>query len=121
MPECCLSNRSDHLRVQMVLNCIYVRPMKRIASNKRALLAIVGCVALLYFATGAAFVHSHTGNGGTAACHVCQSLHVPALVAARQHVIPEARQMAGHRVFPDSVTPLEAFVPHRASRAPPSA
>src|SRR6266481_2040029 len=52
----------------------------RLISGKRAL-AILGCVALLYFAAGGVFAHQHTGGPETA-CHVCQSLHVPALAAA---------------------------------------
>ena len=93
--------------------------MKSTAFKKRALLAIVGCVALLYFAAGGAFVHNH-GGGGTA-CHVCQSLHVPALAATRLQAVPEVLQVARHTVLPDSVAPLEPFALHRASRAPPTA
>jgi hypothetical protein len=91
----------------------------RFTTGRRAL-AILGCVALLYFAAGGAFVHQHTGGPDTA-CHVCQSLHVPALAAASLELIPEARQVAWHAVPPDSVSPLDSFALHRASRAPPSA
>jgi hypothetical protein len=88
-------------------------------SGKRAL-AILGCIALLYFAAGGAFVHQHTGGPETA-CHVCQSLHVPALAAASQDLIPEARQVAWHAVVPENQAPLDSFSLHRASRAPPVA
>lgn len=88
-------------------------------SGKRAL-AILGCVALLYFAAGGAYVHQHTGGPETA-CHVCQSLHVPALAAASLDLIPEARQVAWHAVLPESAAALESFSLHRASRAPPIA
>lgn len=87
--------------------------------GKRAL-ALMGCVALLYFAAGGAFAHEHTGGPNTA-CHVCQSLHIPALAAAPLHLIPEARQVAWHAVLPDSASPLDSFSLHRASRAPPTA
>jgi hypothetical protein len=90
----------------------------RVISGKRAL-AIIGCVALLYFAAGGVFVHQHTGGPETP-CHVCQSLHVPTLAAASLDLIPEARQVAWHAVLPDSVSPLDSFALHRASRAPPS-
>jgi hypothetical protein len=88
-------------------------------SGRRAL-ATLGCVALLYFAAGGAFVHHHSGGPDTA-CHVCQALHMPALAAASLDLIPEARQVAWHAALPDSVFPLDSFAPHRASRAPPSA
>jgi hypothetical protein len=91
----------------------------KLISGKRAL-AILGCVALLYFAAGGAYVHTHTGGPETA-CHVCQSLHMPALAAAPLDLIPEARQVAWHAALPDNVSPLHSFALHRASRGPPSA
>jgi len=91
----------------------------RFISGKRAL-AILGCVALLYFAAGGAFVHQHTGGSETA-CHVCQSLHVPALAAAPLDLIPETRQVAWHAVLPENAAPLDSFSLHRAPRAPPAA
>ena len=87
-------------------------------SGKRAL-AILGCVALLYF-TGGAFVHQHNG-GPDNVCHVCQALHMPALAAAALDLIPKARQIGWHAVLPDKVSPLDPFALHRASRGPPSA
>ena len=91
----------------------------RLISGKHAL-AILGCVALLYFAAGGAYVHQHTGGPETA-CHVCQSLHMPALAAAALDLIPEARQVAWHVVLPETASPLDSFSLHRASRAPPTA
>ena len=91
----------------------------RLITGKRAL-AILGCATLLYFAAGGAFVHQHTGGPETA-CHVCQSLHVPALAAASLDLIPQARQVAWHAVLPENVSPLDSFSLHRASRAPPVA
>jgi hypothetical protein len=85
----------------------------------RRALAILGCIALLYFA-GGAFIHQHSGGPDTA-CHVCQSLHAPGLAAAPQSLIPEARQIARYTVLADSFSPLDSFTLHRASRAPPSA
>jgi hypothetical protein len=87
--------------------------------GKRAL-AVVGCLALLYFAAGGAFVHQHTGGPETA-CHVCQSLHMPALAAAPLAFIAEARQVAWHDVLPEDASPLDSFSLHRASRGPPAA
>lgn len=87
-------------------------------TGKRAL-AILGCVALLYFAAGGAFAHEHT-SGPDTACHICQSLHIPALAPAALDLIPEARQVAWHAVIPISAAPLNSFSLHRASRAPPA-
>jgi hypothetical protein len=86
---------------------------------RKRTLAILGCIALLYF-VGGAFAHQHTGGPETA-CHVCQSLHMPALAAAPLDLIPEARQVAWHAVLPENASPLDSFSLHRASRAPPSA
>jgi len=91
----------------------------RLIFGKRAL-ALLGCVALLYFAGGGAFVHQHTGGPETA-CHVCQSVHVPALTAAPLDLIPETRQVAWHAAPAAIASPLDSFATHRASRAPPSA
>jgi hypothetical protein len=91
----------------------------RLISGRRAL-AILGCVALLYFAAGGSVLHHHTGGPDTA-CHTCQALHMPALAAAPLDLIPEARQVAWHTVLPENASPLDSFSLHRASRGPPSA
>ncbi len=89
----------------------------RFTFGKRAI-ALLGCVALLYFAAGGAF-HQHT-DGPDTACHVCQSLHMPALAAAALDLISEVRQVAWHAVLLENVSPLDSFSFHRASRAPPA-
>ena len=105
--------------------------------GRRRALAILGCLALLYFVAGST-LHSHTGgtNGQDAACHICQALHMPALAAASldetDHVevrraaaaldlIPEAQQVTWHASLPQHATPSDSFALHRASRAPPVA
>jgi len=93
--------------------------LTKLISGKRAL-AILGCVALLYFAAGGTFAHQHNGAPDTA-CHVCQSLHAPALAVASVDLIPQARQVAWHAVILENVSPLDAFSLHRASRGPPVA
>lgn len=87
--------------------------------GKRAL-AILGCVVLLYFAGAGTFAHQHTG-GPDGACHVCQSLHMPALAAAPLDLIPEPRQVVWHAVLPEDSSPLDSSSIHRAYRAPPNA
>jgi hypothetical protein len=88
-------------------------------TGKRAL-AVLGCVALLYFAAGGSVLHHHTGGPDTA-CHICQALHMPALAAAPLDLIPEAREVARHTALPDDAASQDSFALHRASRAPPSA
>jgi hypothetical protein len=85
-------------------------------------LAMFGCLALLYFAAGGAFLHHHTGGSenGTP-CHVCQALHMPALAAAPVRVVPAAQQVTWHKVEPQRAAPADSFALHRASRAPPVA
>jgi len=92
----------------------------RLKLRVRRALAVLGCVALLYFAAGGAFAHQHTGGPDTA-CHICQALHMPALAAAPLDLIPEAREVARHAALPDDAAPQDSFALHRASRAPPSA
>jgi hypothetical protein len=91
----------------------------KLITGRRAL-AVLGCVALLYFAAGGVFVHQHTGGPDTV-CPVCQALHMPTLAAATLEFIPEVRQVAWHATLPDGVRPLDSFALHRASRAPPVA
>jgi len=85
----------------------------------RRALAVLGCVALLYFAAGAT-LHHHN-DGADTACHICQALHMPTLAAAALNLVPEARQVAAHTALPFDAAPQEPFALHRASRAPPSA
>jgi hypothetical protein len=85
----------------------------------RRALALLGCVALLYFTAGST-LHRHT-NGHETPCHVCQALHMPALAAAPLDLIPEAQQVAWHASLPQHAAPSDSFALHRASRAPPAA
>src|SRR5947208_4038878 len=91
----------------------------KLISGRRAL-AILGCVALLYFAAGGAFAHEHNGGPETA-CHICQSLHVPGLAVASLGLIPQVRQVAWYVAVSESDSPLDSASLHRASRAPPLA
>jgi hypothetical protein len=92
----------------------------RLKLRVRRALAVLGCVALLYFAAGGSVLHHHSG-GPDPACHICQALHMPALAAAPLDLIPEAREVARHTALPDDAAPQDSFALHRASRAPPSA
>ncbi len=86
----------------------------------RRVLAVLGCVALLYFAAGGSILHHHA-SGPDTACHVCQALHMPVLAAAPLKLIPEAQQVAWHTSLPEHAGPSDSFALHRASRAPPQA
>ena len=82
-------------------------------------LAILGCLALLYFAGGGTLLHHHT-SGPDTVCPVCHSLHLPVL-AASLALFPQQHQVGWHVCMPQTATPLDSFSLHRASRAPPSA
>jgi hypothetical protein len=88
-------------------------------SSTRRALAVLGCVALLYLAAGGTFLHHHT-NGPETTCHICQSLHMPALAAARLDLIPDTEHIAWHAALPRHVSQSDSFSLHRASRAPPT-
>lgn len=83
-------------------------------------LALVACLAMLYLAAGGAALHQHT-NGPDTPCHICQSVHIPALAAARIDLIPEAKPVAWHSSLPEHNAPTDSFDLQRASRAPPVA
>jgi hypothetical protein len=91
-------------------------------TNTRKALALFSCLALLYFATGGAFLHHHTaGSENGTPCHVCQALHMPALAAATARELPSTQQVGWHEVEPLHAAPQDSFSLHRASRAPPLA
>src|ERR1035438_9156367 len=86
----------------------------------RPALALLGCILLLYVATGLAFLHPHH-SGTESTCHVCQVLHAPVLAVARLNLVPEVQQVARRRSLPEHASPSSPCALHRASRAPPSA
>jgi hypothetical protein len=85
----------------------------------RRALAVLSCLALLYFAGGGSFLHHHTGGAPETACHICQALHMPALAVATVRVVPAAQQVAWQETPALRADPSDSFSPHRASRAPP--
>src|SRR5690349_6948743 len=86
----------------------------------RRAVAVLGCIAVLYFAAGGAALHHHTGGPDTA-CHICQKLHMPAVAAAPLELLPDCEQVTWHALLPENVSLLDSFALRRASRAPPSA
>jgi hypothetical protein len=90
---------------------------RRVVSRALALLA---CVALLYFAAGGALFHQHT-NGPDTACHICQALHMPTLAAARLDLVSTPQIVTWYSSLPRHAAPSNTFSLHRAGRAPPIA
>jgi len=77
------------------------------------------CLALLYFAAGGNFLHRHSGGQETV-CHVCQSLHAPALAAAAG-LLAAAPEVTGWHEARLIQAPAPKHVSrHHADRAPPS-
>lgn len=107
-------------RLSCYTNVCNRRQMDRVSliSARRAL-AILGCIALLYFAGGGVFIHQHSGGPDTV-CPVCQVLHMPALAAAPISFFPEAQHVAKQVELAAIASPLDSFATHSASRAPPS-
>jgi len=81
-------------------------------------LAVLGCAVLLFFATGGTFLHHHQGGHETA-CHVCQTLHMPALAAASLDLVTTTGPIAWYSSRLLHIAPEDSFGLHRASRAPP--
>jgi hypothetical protein len=86
----------------------------------RRALALLACVALLYFAAGGSLFHQHT-SGPDTACHICQVLHMPALVAARLDLASTPQIVTWYSSLPQHLAPSDSFSLHRAGRAPPTA
>jgi hypothetical protein len=85
----------------------------------RKALAVLGCVVLLYVASGAAFLHHHDGPDTT--CHVCQVLHAPALAFSPNDLIPAAHQVGRHSSTLELFNAANFVASHRTPRAPPVA
>jgi predicted lipoprotein len=83
-------------------------------------LALMACVALLYFAAGGSLFHQHT-NGPDTACHICQALHMPALAAARLDFSSTPQIITWFSSQPQHAGPSDTLSLHRAGRAPPTA
>jgi len=82
-------------------------------------LVVIACLALVYLTAGAAFVHKHE-RGPETACHVCQAIHMPVLVATSAELVYTPRLLSWCVSLPFHAAPLDTFALHRASRAPPS-
>ena len=86
----------------------------------RRALALLACATVLYFAAGGTILHNHSGGSGTA-CHICQSLHMPALAAAALDLVYVPELVTWNFSLAPHTAPSNSFALHRASRAPPSA
>ncbi len=86
----------------------------------RSLGATLLCLALLYFAIGGSFLHQHN-SGPDATCHVCQSLHAPALTSSFSGMASAPQISGWHDSRPVFTAPLDEVSLLRSGRAPPSA
>jgi hypothetical protein len=82
--------------------------------------AVLLCLAVFYFAAGGRFLHRHNGPLETV-CHVCQSLHAPALATANGLSVASPEIAGWHEAFPIHRCALNAVSLYHAGRAPPSA
>jgi len=82
--------------------------------------ALLICLALFYFAAGGSSLHQHRA-GQDPVCHVCQSLHAPALVAFAGVVVAAPEMTGWHDACPIQATALNEVSLQHAGRAPPSA
>jgi hypothetical protein len=83
-------------------------------------IAVFACAVLLFFAAGGTFLHHHQGGPETA-CHVCQTLHMPALASAKLDLVTTPGPITWYSSLPFHIAPEDSFALHRASRAPPTA
>jgi hypothetical protein len=103
------------------VKCKRMRAVRSILGQvtARRALALLACSALLYFAAGGTLLHQHA-SGPDNACHVCQSLHMPALAPAALVPIAEPEFLSWYSSQREHAAPCESFDLHRASRAPPA-
>jgi hypothetical protein len=87
---------------------------------ERQVLAVLGCMILLYVVSGVAFLHHHT-QGPETTCHVCQVLHAPALAFSPHDLIPAAHLIARHGSTLEIFNAENFVASHRTPRAPPVA
>jgi len=86
----------------------------------RRFAAAMVCLALLYFAGGGSLLHQHNG-GPDNACHICQSLHAPALTATFSGIASAPRISGWYDSRPVVTAALDEVSLLRSGRAPPSA
>lgn len=83
-------------------------------------LALLACASLLFFALGGTLFHQHSNTPETA-CHLCQSLHMPALASASLPLVSAPELIARYLSPSGLMSPSDSVSLHRASRAPPQA
>ena len=81
--------------------------------------AVLLCLAVFYFAAGGSFLHRHTAGQETV-CHICQSLHAPALATAAGLLVAAPEGAGWHEARTIQAAALEEVSLDHAGRAPPS-
>jgi hypothetical protein len=74
----------------------------------RRAMALLGCAVLLFFAAGGTFLHHHQGGPETA-CHVCQTLHMPALAAASLDLVTAPEPITWYSSLPLHADPVNGM------------
>src|SRR5215470_549623 len=82
--------------------------------------AVLLCLAVFYLAAGGSFLHRHAGGQETV-CHVCQSLHAPALTTSGSPLVAAPEVSGWHEARPIRASARRAVSLYHAGRAPPSA
>lgn len=90
------------------------------ARSRQRFLALLLCLGVLYFAAGGSFLHRHTGGQETV-CHVCQSLHAPALATSGGLLVGLPELTGWHEARLIQTSWLNEVSLDHAGRAPPSA
>ena len=112
--KCRLAASRSRLQSMRTQGSIFAAPTARRA------LALLACAVLLYFAVGGTLLHQHKERPG-AVCHICQSLHMPALAATQHHVAQTPQLVTWNAAIALDAATTDSFGLHRASRAPPAA
>ena len=97
--------------------------MRSAASNPwgtraERLAAAAICLALLYFAAGGSFLHDHK-SGPETVCHVCQSMHAPALAVSSGGIVLYPELRGWYVARPVVLAATDEFSLHPSGRAPP--
>jgi len=87
--------------------------------RQRRIGAALICLALLFFAGGGSLWHQHHGGPETV-CHVCQSLHAPALTVSFCGIASAPQVLGWHDARPLLKADLDEFSLQHSGRAPPS-
>jgi hypothetical protein len=96
-----------------------MNPLLNQGNIRRGTMALLAIAAMLFLASGLTILHLHQ-DGPETTCHICQALHMPALVAERLDNLAAPERISWNLALPDEAVPSDTFESNHASRAPPS-